>query len=131
MLSAMKPVLPSSMIFGTESLRHAIIGVPHASASIITSPKGSGQFNRENQDVGVTDKFVFVPSSHLPHEFHERLRLSQQRLDGALIVAAVLIIDLGGDFQFPPRTAGDFNRAIQALLGGGPPHKQQIGRAKV
>ena len=41
--STMKPVTPSSMTSGTEPLRQAITGVPHAIASIITRPKGSGQ----------------------------------------------------------------------------------------
>ena len=39
----MKPVTPSSITSGTEPFRHAITGVPHASASTITSPNGSGQ----------------------------------------------------------------------------------------
>ena len=42
-LSTMKPVTPSSMTSGTEPRRKAMTGVPHAMASIITKPKGSGQ----------------------------------------------------------------------------------------
>jgi hypothetical protein len=39
----MKPVTPGSMTSGTLPARRAITGVPHASASGITSPNGSGQ----------------------------------------------------------------------------------------
>jgi len=39
----MKPDLPLSMTSGTEPYRNAITGIPQAMASIITSPKGSGQ----------------------------------------------------------------------------------------
>ncbi len=39
----MKPVTPSSTISGTEPRLNAITGVPHAIASIITRPNGSGQ----------------------------------------------------------------------------------------
>ena len=41
--STIMPVIPGSMISGTEPRRNASTGVPHAMASIITSPKGSGQ----------------------------------------------------------------------------------------
>src|SRR5947207_13876744 len=43
------PVMPCSITSGTEPLRKAITGVPHAIASIITRPKGSGQSNRKKQ----------------------------------------------------------------------------------
>ena len=39
----MNPVRPSSTTSGTEPPRNAITGVPHAKASIITRPNGSGQ----------------------------------------------------------------------------------------
>ena len=39
----MAPVTPWSMISGTEPWRKASRGVPHAIASIITKPNGSGQ----------------------------------------------------------------------------------------
>ena len=39
----MKPVTPSSITSGTEPRLNAITGVPHAIASIITRPNGSGQ----------------------------------------------------------------------------------------
>ena len=42
-LSTMKPEMPSSITSGTEPRRNAITGVPHAMASIMTSPNGSGQ----------------------------------------------------------------------------------------
>ena len=41
--SQMKPVTPSTITSGTEPRRSAITGVPAASDSIITRPKGSGQ----------------------------------------------------------------------------------------
>ena len=41
--SQMKPVTPSSITSGTEPQRNAITGVPHAMASTITIPNGSGQ----------------------------------------------------------------------------------------
>ena len=41
--STTKPVTPSSRTSGTEPPRNATTGVPHASASIITRPNGSGQ----------------------------------------------------------------------------------------
>ena len=37
------PVTPSSTISGTDPRGNAMTGVPHASASIITMPNGSGQ----------------------------------------------------------------------------------------
>ncbi len=41
--STMKPVRPSSITSRTEPWSKAITGTPQAMASIITSPKGSGQ----------------------------------------------------------------------------------------
>ena len=41
--STTKPVTPSSTISETEPRLKAITGVPHAIASIITRPNGSGQ----------------------------------------------------------------------------------------
>ena len=41
--STMNPVTPSSMTSGTAPRLNAITGVPHAIASIITRPNGSGQ----------------------------------------------------------------------------------------
>ena len=41
--SALKPATPSSMTSATEPQRNTIPGVPHAIASIMTRPKGSGQ----------------------------------------------------------------------------------------
>lgn len=41
--STMKPVRPSSIISGTEPRLKATTGVPHAMASIMTRPNGSGQ----------------------------------------------------------------------------------------
>ena len=43
MSSTTKPVTPSSTTSGTEPQRQPITGVPHAIASIMTRPKGSGQ----------------------------------------------------------------------------------------
>ena len=40
----MNPVRPCSITSGTEPWRKAITGVPHASDSIITRPKGSGHW---------------------------------------------------------------------------------------
>ena len=41
--STTKPVTPSVITSGTEPRRKATTGVPHAIASIITRPNGSGQ----------------------------------------------------------------------------------------
>jgi len=41
--STMNPVSPCSTISSTEPRLNAITGVPHAIASIITKPNGSGQ----------------------------------------------------------------------------------------
>ena len=41
--STMKPVTPSSTTSGTEPRLNAMTGVPHAMASIMTRPNGSGQ----------------------------------------------------------------------------------------
>ncbi len=42
-VSAMKPVWPPTMISGTEPHGRAMTGVPHARASIMARPNGSGQ----------------------------------------------------------------------------------------
>ena len=43
MEETMKPLTPFSITSGTDPHGQAIVGVPHAMASIITTPNGSGQ----------------------------------------------------------------------------------------
>src|SRR2546425_4012881 len=47
-VSARKPTSPSRTISGTAPHGRATTGVPHASASIIASPNGSGQRSEEH-----------------------------------------------------------------------------------
>ncbi len=51
MSSPKKPSMPSRMISGSPPTRRAMTGVPQASASIATSPNGSGQ------DPGISDAY--------------------------------------------------------------------------
>jgi len=72
----------------------------------------------------MSSSLSFPPTS--PNKFDERLGFAHQRLDGALIVSAVLSIDLGGHLQFPPERRAISIGAIQALLRSDPPNEQEI-----
>jgi len=61
-LSTNVPVMPSSITSGMDLHRNAGTGVPHAIASIITSPNGSGQSTGNNSAVASPENFVFSRS---------------------------------------------------------------------
>src|ERR1700730_13671306 len=61
-LSPTLPVTPSSMTSGIDPQRNASTGVPHAMASIITRPNGSGQSTGNNRASASPRNFVFSRS---------------------------------------------------------------------
>ena len=62
---------PLSMISGTEPQRNARAGVPHAIASIITSPKGSGQSTGNNR-AAASQELRLLVLVDFADEFHAR-----------------------------------------------------------
>ena len=62
----MNPVWPSATTSGTEPLRQAITGVPHAMASVITSPKGSAHWTGNNNAAAPASRSAFCSWSHSP-----------------------------------------------------------------
>ena len=110
----MKPVTPSVITSGTEPRRNAITGVPHAMASIMTRPKGSGQSigNNNAGDAGQQGHLVLFA------KFTQELYSGQikQRSDDSFMYsrsarstfAAILIGDFG--------TACNVNCQVGTLL---------------
>src|SRR5215831_874446 len=83
--STMKPVTPFSTTSGTDPRRNAITGVPHAMASIITSPNGSGQSIGKQQGRGICEEILLGPFVDLPDDLD--LLAVDQRLDLLLEIA--------------------------------------------
>ena len=85
------------MISGTEPRLNAITGVPLAIASIMTSPKGSGQSIGNKQRHRPTEKFSFVAVADLTDELHPRTL--EQSFDLVIVVIEIGFVDLGRDLQ--------------------------------
>ena len=82
---------------GTEPQRNAITGVPHAIASIMTSPNGSGQSIGNSSAAAPPRNVVLLASPISPTN---SMRGSvEQRLDLRLVVLLIVLVDLGGDLQ--------------------------------
>src|ERR1035437_9974134 len=113
-VSTTNPVFPFSRISGTEPLRHAMTGVPQASASIMTSPKGSGQ------------SLVLRAPTDLANEFHERPGGLEQRLNRLLIVAPILVIDFCRNLELSSRVFRDLDRTVESLFRRDPSDKHQV-----
>ena len=64
--STMNPVTPWSITSGTEPPRNATTGTPHASASIMTRPNGSGQSIGNSKAVASPRNAAFSCSSISP-----------------------------------------------------------------
>ena len=71
-----------------------------------------------NRAVGVSQEVILVFAAHLADEFHEGMRLPKQRLDLSLKILLVRPVYLGGDFEPPARTAGDFDSLIDRASPG-------------
>ena len=124
MSSTIHPDTPSLTTSRTEPCGQAITGVPHASASIIASPNGSGQSIGNNSARGVADEVVLVGVAELAHVLDERV--VEQRLDVRAEVVLVARIDLRRDPERNSRRGGDLDRAVDALLHGDPADEREV-----
>ena len=113
-LLQMNPVTPWSRISGTDPPRMATTGVPHASDSIITRPKGSGQSIGNSKAVAPPRKAPFSPSADLTEVLDERM--VQQRLDVLLEVALVGRVHFGRDLEWTAAGLRDFDGSIDAFF---------------
>jgi hypothetical protein len=59
---------PSLITSGTDPRGHAMMGVPHAIASIITRPNGSGQLMGNSNPSALPRKFLLFSIVHFAHE---------------------------------------------------------------
>src|ERR1700738_3973598 len=116
-LSTTKPVSPSPITSGTEPLLNATTGVPLAIASIMTSPKGSGQSIRKSSAIARprNSPLSFVAVIDLTDELHPRTL--EQSSDLCIVVSKIRFVDLGRDFQRDSGAAGNFDRLFHPFLG--------------
>ena len=98
-----KPVTPSSTISGTEPSFHAITGVPHAMASIITSPNGSAQSMGNSRARAPRRKRSFSSPPTSPMNSTKEPCCCSKRLDLFVKVGPILLVDLRGNLQPPSR----------------------------
>ena len=110
----MKPVTPSSTISGTDPRLNAITGVPQAMASIMTRPNGSGQSMGTSKTVAPLKNSDFCAVVDFADKF-DVCRL-HHRLDLFLVILAIRVVDLGGDFQRHAAMLGDANGAVHTLF---------------
>lgn len=120
----MKPVSPWRSTSGTEPWLKAITGVPQASASIMTSPNGSGQSMGNSKARAFPSNSFFLPLVDLAHELNQGM--PQQGLDPGFEILPVGLVHLGGHLEGQAGSKGDFNGPVGALLGGHPPQEGQI-----
>src|SRR5579862_1114690 len=113
MVSTMAPVMPSSMTSGTEPQRKASTGVPHAMASIMDNPNGSGQSMGNNSACASPRNCVFCSSLISPMNSTPGPRSS-----GSICTEINLIgsIHLGRDLERNTCGARNHNGAVGTLL---------------
>ena len=124
--STMKPVTPSSMTSGTEPRLNAMTGVPHAMASIITSPNGSGQSIGTSSAIAPLRNSGFVLVGDLADVFD--IRAVDQRLDLLLEIVLVGLVDLGRDLQRNAALRRDADGAVDALFRRDTAEESEISR---
>ena len=86
------------MISGTEPLHHAITGVPHASASIITRPNGSAQsIGNSSAEAPRKNSFLRSPPTSPMNSTKDDSRSAGER--SILKVSPILVVNLGCNLQ--------------------------------
>ena len=103
-------------------------GAPHAMASIITSPKGSGQSIGTIKAMARLKNSDFCASVDFPDEFD--IRFCEKRLDHLLEIIVIDRVDFGRDLQRQSASLGDVDRAINPLLWRNASQESEIGRAR-
>ena len=126
--STTKPVTPSSINSGTAPRLNAITGAPQAMASIMTSPKGSGQSIGTISAMARLREFGLLRVGDLPNEFD--IRFGEKRLDHLLEIVLIDCIDFGRDLERQSAALGDVDRAINPLLRRNATQKSEIGRVR-
>ena len=97
LVPTIKPEMPSSMTSGTAPCPKAMTGVPHAMASIMTRPKGSGQSIGVRSPIAPPRKSDFCCVADLADELDSRL--IEERLDLLVEIVGVDPVHLGGDLE--------------------------------
>src|SRR5262245_3942634 len=122
--STMKPVSPSSMISGTEPRLNAITGVPHAIASIIVRPNGSGQSIETRRADRPAEEIRFLSIVDLVNIVDERE--THQRLDLLFEIVAIDLVDLGCNLDRQSGALGNTDGAVDAFLRRNATEKRKI-----
>ena len=117
------PVTPSSMTSGIDPQRNASTGVPHAMASIMTRPNGSGQSTGNNRAAASPKNFVFSLGD-LADELYVRAVDEWQYVVAKVVF--INLIDLGGDLQRDAGSPRYADRAVGAFFRRNPPQEGKI-----
>src|SRR5258706_11339417 len=124
--STTKPVTPSSTTSATEPDRNAITGVPHAMASIITRPKGSGQSIGNSKAEAPARNFCLAASSTSPIS---RMVAVDLRFKPFLEVTPLPTWYFRRDAKRHSGGARNADCGLRALLGGEPAEKGKVRSA--
>ncbi|MEA2941679.1 MAG: hypothetical protein QOD09_2208 [Bradyrhizobium sp.] len=112
------------MISGTDPARQPMTGVPQAIASIIASPKGSGQ-SIGKSIARITKEGALVGFVYFSDELYQGTRFDHW-FDDAAPVVFVAPIDLRGDLQRKLASVGDFDCTIGTLFRTNPAQESKI-----
>ena len=123
--STRKPVTPSSTTSGVEPERKAMTGVPHAIASIMTRPKGSGQSIGKISAQRLAEEPRLLPLVDLADELDVGMGIDQ-RLDDLVPISLIGAVDLGRHLELYAGARGDLDCAIGALFRGNAAKESEI-----
>jgi hypothetical protein len=101
-----------------------MVGVPHAIASIMTSPNGSGQSIGNTSASAPPKNRLFLVVANLADEVHERI--GEEVRDIAIEIDAVDRIDLGRDANRYARAFGDRDGTVGPFLGADSTDEREI-----
>jgi hypothetical protein len=114
------------MTSATEPLRKASTGVPHAIASIMTRPNGSGRRSGTARRARLAEEFALGGLVDLTDEFNAGP--VEQRLDP---YAEILLVDLGRNLERDAESARDSNRRLDPFFRRNAAEESEIAAARV
>ena len=116
--------MPFLTISVAEPQGVATIGVPHANASIITMPNGSGQAIGLSRHSASAEELCLARSTDLTEVLDVT---AQQGLDPFVVVRElVLLAHLGRDAEWDAGGPGDLDGVVDAFLGAHPAEEQGV-----
>ena len=121
---ARNPVTPGLMTSGTDPHGRAMTGVPHASASIIARPNGSGQSIVKSNASAPPRNSLFCTSSISP--MYSIIGGLMRGLITSVEVLLVDGVDFGRDLERHSRSERDLDRNVDTFFGRYPSDESEI-----